>query len=307
MNWFLLFLLIPLVVVPVVLLFGFAGCADIAELGDGPGSSPAAPSNLVAKTCGTSVVRLRWKDNSGDIVTFVITRTTFGPDGTPTTLPGIKVPFFRDHDLPEGTHFLYRVQAKADGVELSALSNPADATTFTQPPTWHAAFEVQLTTNEVGPGVGVTPASWANTCMVQRIATGRLKFGGTKVRITLRGSTQSNFVIDKVSISQAATKGDLWQSNEDLPEVTVTGASGVTLPAGEPITLDPVDYDLDPTTDLIIAFDINKAGGGARRAHVPGSSLSFRNDTDQAANKTRFSDYLTLDGEFYLIEKIEVL
>src|SRR3954453_5624699 len=235
MDWFLLLFLIPLIVVPVVLLCGFAGCAQLADLG-GPSDPPAAPSNLVAKTAGASRISLSWKDNSGGTVNFVVERTTIGPGGAGSLsqVGGEKTGiFFTDTGLAEGTTFLYQVKAVNSDGQHSVGSNFADAATFrtTQPPTWHTAFQVPLTTNVGG---------WENTCMVQRIGAAQLDFGGTKVRITLRGSTERNFVIDKISISLAASIGQQWDSIEDPADVPATGPPGVTLSANTAKVMEPV-------------------------------------------------------------------
>jgi hypothetical protein len=310
MDWFLLVFLIPLILVPVVLLCGFAGCAQIADLGHAS-DPPAAPSSLVAKTAGASRVSLSWKDNSGGTVNFVVLRTTIGPDGAGvlSPVPGeIKGIFFTDTGLTEGTTFLYQVEAVDSDGQPSAGSNFADATTFrtTQPPTWHTAYEIPLTTN-----VHLTPngGTWADTCMVQRISADRLTFGGTKVRITLRGSTESSFVIDKVSISPAASGSHPWQSIEAPINVPATGAPGVTLSANTAKIMDPVDYLLDPTKDLIIAFDINNAGGDAIMAGVPKCDFYFLENTHQATAKTRSSSFGNNKNAntVFLVEKIEVL
>jgi hypothetical protein len=114
-------------------------------------------------------------------------------------------------------------------------------------------------------------------------------------------------VIDKVSISPAVSIGELWDSIEEPADVPATGPAGVTLSANTATTLDPVDYILTPTKDLIIAFDINSAGGGARKADLPGFSFFFRANTDEAAKRNRSSGYQTMANTVFLVEKIEVL
>jgi hypothetical protein len=311
MSWFLLLFFIPLVVVPVVLLFGFAGCAQIADLGEAT-DPPLAPSHLVAKTAGASRISLHWTDNSGGTANFVVDRTTIAADGSSSLsqvggeLPGT---FFVDTGLAEGTTFLYEVKAVNPGHPPSVGSNYATATTFrtTQPPTWNTAFEVQLLTNvEL-----LETKSLAKSSMVQRIDNAHLNFGGTKVRITLRGSTQSDLVIDNVSIAPAGSidVGNPWDSIEDPLEVLAAGSAAITLPANIAKTLDPRDYALDPNKDLLIAFDINDAGGGARKADMPGSSLFFRPGIRGEAMKKgkRALDYNTEANQVFLVEKIEVM
>ena len=306
MNWFLLLFFIPLVLVPIVLLCGFAGCAQIADLGSAS-DFPPAPSNLIAKTAGASRISLSWKDNSGGTANFVVLRSTFAPDGSSSLsqigdeLPGI---FFIDTGLPEGTTFLYQVKAvDSDGRRSLDGSNYATATTFrtTEPPTWNTAFEVQLLTDVEF----LDNQHLDNSCIVQRIGAANLNFGGTKVRITLRGPAQSNLIINNVSISLAGSIGKPEESLEDPVDVLTGGSAAVTLAGNDPKTLDPTDYALDPNKDLIIAFNINQGGGSVLKADLSKCTLLFKKPASEATQRKR-TGYNTTDNTVFLIEKIEV-
>ncbi len=86
--------------------------------------------------------------------------------------------------------------------EFEEGSNPASATTLG----WETAFEAVLNANQ---------ENWADDCMVQRInAAGNLFNSGTKVRITLRGSTNNALMIKKAYISQAASPPDAGVNSE---------------------------------------------------------------------------------------------
>ena len=91
---------------------------------------------------------------------------------------------------------------------------------------------------------------------------------GTQVRIVLRGSTTGRLTLDRVTISQPDAAGDAFDSSADLTDV----ASGVTIPPNTPVTVPPngpVTYTLDPTNDLLVAFDIsNTPGEGNVRVSV---------------------------------------
>jgi hypothetical protein len=306
MNWFLLLFFIPLVLVPIVLLCGFAGCAQIADLGS-TSDFPPAPSNLIAKTAGASRISLSWKDNSGGTANFVLLRSTFAPDGSGSLsqIGGELVgPFIIDTGLAEGTTFLYQVKAvDADGRQSIDGSNIASATTFrtTQPPTWNTAFEVQLLT--------ITEFfddnHFDNSCIVQRIDRAHLKFGGTKVQITLRGSMDNNLTIDNVTISPASSIGKLQDSSEDPVDVLMGGSAAVTLPANHPQTLDPTAYPLDPNKDLIIAFNFNEGDGNVLKADLSGCSVLYKKDASDATQRKR-SGYKVTENAVFLVEKIEV-
>ena len=135
--------------------------------------------------------------------------------------------------------------------------------------------------------------------MVQVINSARLTNSGTKVRITLRGPTTKNLIIDKVSISQVNATVHPWNSAADLVEVRSGGVSGVTIPANQPKTLDDTNYTLDPTKDLLIAFDINSAAGNDSigRADVPQSTMYSRPATTRSPNEGSAVSFSRLRGE----------
>jgi hypothetical protein len=96
--------------------------------------------------------------------------------------------------------------------------------------------------------------------VVQRLSTALLTAGGThQVRITLRGSTTGSLTLDKVFISQAAATGDPYDAGPDLTDVS----PGVPVPIlpNTAVTVGPVDYALDATKDLLVAFDISSTPG----------------------------------------------
>jgi hypothetical protein len=64
LDWLILVLVTPLIIVVVVLLYGFVGCGFDAE-GSLVDTKPLAPSNLTATAIGTDTIELVWQDNSG--------------------------------------------------------------------------------------------------------------------------------------------------------------------------------------------------------------------------------------------------
>jgi hypothetical protein len=230
-----------------------------------------------------------------------ISRGTTGVRGTVT-----RVPHSADPSLVEGTTHEYRVFAiVVDGVQndvrppegvKSAASAVASATiaftaAFTAPP--------GMTTDQ--PGV-------EGFCLVQRLSQTLLAAGGTQVRIVLRGSTTGgDLTLDKVTISRLAATGDLYDSDTDLTEVT----SGVpiSIPAGAAVPVGPVNYTLDPTTDLLVAFDVSNTPGqgNLRFGPLTGATSFARSATAEADVQDRTPGYVAAADNLYLIEEIEVL
>jgi hypothetical protein len=131
MDWFILLFLIPLILVPVVLLCGFAGCGlDVVGT-----FQVSAPKDLAATVSATGV-SLTWLDTNSGIVSYAIHRAPVGQT-LPTTGPVVKGTTFADpaSGLTEGTTFLYRVVPESSGPYLDYPSNIATATVFPAKPT----------------------------------------------------------------------------------------------------------------------------------------------------------------------------
>ncbi len=139
-------------------------------------------------------------------------------------------------------------------------------------------------------------------CIVQRIEPVRLLRSGTQVRITVQTSMAGNLVIDRLFISQAADVGDPYDSAGDLTLV----ASTVFVAAGTSVTLPPVDYVLDRTKPLLVAFDIGSPGNVVFLPNAPAAEASaFIGQVQEAEIPDRQPGYTPFD-RIYLVELIEV-
>jgi hypothetical protein len=315
MDWLILILGVPAILIPLVLLFGFAGCGDptgtCTEDGDCPGrlicvdgscvdpgqANPPLfpPQNLVATALDDQSVALTWTSANPADTRFRIERMEDDGEKFETILDDVPSTSATDTSGLEGVTYLYRVLP--DG-EVSAASNIASATTFA------VAFTGTLTDDAPG---------FEGFCAVQRLSRKLLTAGGTQVRIVLRGSTADSLTLDRVTISQAAATGDPFDSAADLTDV----ASNVIVPRNTAVPVPPngrVNYTLDPTRDLLVAFDIsNTTDEGNVRVAVgtlPGGDAFSKPATAEAGVRDRGGT----DGypnhapdSLALIEKILVL
>src|SRR5205814_4969333 len=138
--------------------------------------------------------------------------------------------------------------------------------------------------------------SLASFCLVQRIPSALLKNDGTQLRLTVRSSANGSVIIDKLYISQPAAGGDPYDS---LPSGMPGGLTRVVdkdlgdpvvvLPANSPaLPLKIINYDLDRTKHLLIAFDFGAAGGSAKYdTTLPGTVAYYKAATAQAADANR--------------------
>jgi hypothetical protein len=241
-------------------------------------ANPSAfpPQNLVARALDDQSVALTWSSANPAGTFFQIERMeddgvrfeAIGPDDlADTSSTGAT-----DTSCSQGVTYLYRVLADGD---VNAASNIASATTFA------VAFAGTLTDNA---------PDHEGFCGVQRLSRKLLTAGGTQVRIVLRGSTAGSLTLDRVTISQAAATGDPFDSAPDLTDV----ALNVIIPPNTAVTVPPngpVNYTLDPTIDLIVAFDIsNRTGEGNARVAVgtlPGGDAFSKPRTAEAGQRDR--------------------
>ena len=159
MDWLILILGVPAILIPLVLLFGFAGCGNLAgrcsddrdcvqgtlcvdgacvSAGD-PGEPIFAlspPENLVAISLNDNSVFLAWSDNDPAATDFQIERAEDGDEPQPITLSGTISPAGTTDDtgLQEGVTYVYQVRAQGDGLPDSDPSDTSSATVLPATP-----------------------------------------------------------------------------------------------------------------------------------------------------------------------------
>jgi len=274
---------------------------------------PAAP-NLVATPVRVNQIDLSW-DASAHATEYSLERRDSG--GAFGEIFRGANPNYSDPNCVEGTPYEYRVfaivAADRGGVEnnqtqdvISVASAIASATiaftaAFTAPPG-------TLTTDSAG---------LEGLCFVQRLSQTLLAAGGThQVRITLSGSAAGSLTLDKVFISQVEATGN---DPYDAAPADLTEVSGVpvTIPPPPPntavpntVTVGPVNYALDNTKDLLVAFDISNTPGegNVRSGALTGGDTFARSQTAEARVPDRTTGYPGgAPNNLFLVEKIEVL
>jgi hypothetical protein len=173
MEWLALLVLVPAIVVPFVLLFGFSGCGALAGTCDGdvdcpvgtrcvngacvpvgaPGGvaevPPPAPEALAANGVSDSQIELSWTTDDPTVTSFEIQRAEEGVEGDFAPIADSTAPTFRDTGRAEGTTYVYQVRA-FDGQEFSEPSDPTSATTFPRTPSNLTATPVEVDRIDVG-------------------------------------------------------------------------------------------------------------------------------------------------------------
>lgn len=277
MEWLILLLLVPGIVVPVVLLCGFAGC----KFEPRP-ASPASPT-LTATAKNVDHISVSWQNNATDtVLRYHFIRKKGGVTETDTEVD-VSITSVEDTGLTAHTDYTYEVSA----ITASDVSAAASFTVTTFQTAFDAAAEAP---NDQAAPLG-------DFCFVQRIAAADLLADGGKVGLKLRGTPAANATIHRIFISRVASTGNLYDSAGDLTQVRGTD---LTLANDQPIDLDPVDYGLDQTQDLLIAFDFTVTSAAGHIAFVlhPGAKLFFKPGVQQASASIRDPDYTpTVPGD----------
>lgn len=151
-------------------------------------------------------------------------------------------------------------------------------------------------------------ANRPDECIVQRIEPARLEGKGSEVRITLQRPTDGHLLLAGVFISQAADTGNPYDSAGDLTEVPGDYPLLIPMdPDNGPVELEPVDYALDDTKALLIAFDVDRPGRMRRSepADTTGAQAFVGGPFGEAAQTIRSAGY-TSRGAVFLVERIDV-
>jgi len=271
MEWLILILVVPAILVPVVLLYGFSGCSFK------PAPAPIPPT-VTATPINVDHVTVSWQNaDLGTPIGYHFVRLKGAAVETDVQLDAATTSV-DDKGLEAGTDYTYQVST----VFNSSSSGPTAVTVTT----FRTAFDVAAfppTDQSGGPG---------EYCFVQRISVAQLHASGGTVGIKLRGAPAGNVAINRLYISGATTSGNAWDSAADLTPVFT---SAVTLADDTPLDLAPIAYSLDQTQDLIVAFDLTVTVGAPelRFFRPPGVALYLKAGVQQASMAVRDPDYLT--------------
>jgi hypothetical protein len=293
-EWLMLIVLVSAVVVPLVVLFGFAGCSfEVGPPMPPPPSPPDPPDQVVATATSTSTIEVSWQYPETLDAEFEVLRLEV-QNTEEHRIPRSTARRVEDSGLREATLYVYVVTAFVDNLASDPSAVPAEATTF------GSALEPEPELIE--------ERTHANRTLVQRFEAERVSRGGSRVRIYLQHPSDEDLLIQNVSISHAATSGNLYDSAE-MP-IRVTGETTLSRDVANGIMqLPDVPFDLDPMRPLLIAFDIGTEGQVRRTARIAGSNATaFVGPAVEALTAVRSGGeaYISRPDRVYIIHRIEV-
>jgi hypothetical protein len=295
-EWLTLLLLVPAIVLPVVLLVGFAGCNQVFGLKE---VEVVGPTFDVVEAKSGTIVQLTWHSYvSGQ--NFVLQRFNQTNPNDPTNGSFAVTGFtFQDTNLTPATTYEYQVASRNSGDDQSFSTPPVPVQTLP----FQQAF---------AGAVGGDDEDWEGHCLVQRIEPSRLLRSGTQVIITLLGSSSFSASIDRIYISQGFPPPGQPYDCVNTP-IKVYDIADTQMPltvnAGETVPLGQVNFILDQTKPLLIAFDFTAPPSTSGISFVPvsdGSATAYYNAATAEANQQmRSAGYMSIDT-LYFIQDIEV-
>jgi hypothetical protein len=290
MEWVLLAILIPAIVIPIVLLFGFAGCQLIFELKD-PNFFVV---DLVAIPESRSSIKLSWNYIGMAAARFEVSRKrSLDPDFEVVSPDDLTDTGFTDTGLDEDTSFDYRVRS------IDLTNGDGSASAKVTAATMGKVFETALPIETDG----------QNRCLVQRIEPTRLARSGSRVQLTLQRPAAAPLIINRLSLSHAAATGDPYDS-DGPPTLLVDIDVPLFIPADPAAGVEVVpaiDFALDQTRPLLVAFDLGAVARVTTLASVsPGEATAFASPpvTAEAGVADRQPGY-TLLNTIFLVQRID--
>ncbi len=274
---------------------------------------PATPSEVRAEASGSSTIRVTWTNHStkANITVVRILNAAAGLQDEKEL--GGDVTSYEAMGLTPDTEHGFQVAARYrlnNELLTSEFTPAAPVTARTSPPVTPPTQRVTYTGLDLANIQGSSGAQ--NSTYIIRIPQGQLEFSSAEsTRITFRGSPSGGLSLGKITISQPAAGGQLYDSASDLQVV----ATGVNIQTNESSRLE-VAYRLDATKDLLVAFDVLAIPGAdflsvSDRDETSFFFLNGGQEADQApqpdGTRRRSANYEVRNGSIVLIEKIEVL
>lgn len=151
-------------------------------------------------------------------------------------------------------------------------------------------------------------SSVASRCFVVKIPSSQISGAGTSVRVTMRGpTTATQTVFSAVTISNAATSGDAFDSAATPVSLTFGGSASLTLARDVEQVSDPATFT--PSGAVIVAFDTTSATTGLYRRTRSGLIVYTASGTSAGtANRSSFVTTAPGGSSFtYSVIKIEAV
>lgn len=263
MEWVILLLVVPAILLPAVLLGGFAGCGFCGD--------PGRPVVTAIAQSGNAIL-VSWSGYGGSGEHhYDVERSRYNPDtgewAVETTLQWWSATFL-DSALDPGTMYSYRVRLLITGGDCPDETDWSDAATATT--LFNVAYGVPWPD---APVLDRDQSALEGWCLVQRIEPQWLHHSGSRVRITVMGHSAAPLELTRITISAGFSPpgppGGPDEAFDAVADPVTVVDAPISIAPGFAYTTPTIDYNLDRTRPVLVAFDLAPSGGNVRYAEIP--------------------------------------
>jgi hypothetical protein len=157
------------------------------------------------------------------------------------------------------------------------------------------------------PAANDNSAGWNGYNIRQWFAASALAVSGSAVRLTLIAGPSEGTQISAMYIGHAASSGDAYDFDGTQVPVTVSGSGSFTVGVSSTVVTDEVEYAIDETKALIVAFHCNSAAADILRGatSATGAAVYYKSAASEVS-VSNVSTYTQLGASgVRLISKIE--
>lgn len=154
--------------------------------------------------------------------------------------------------------------------------------------------------------------SYGGRTLITKIPASLLLSSGTRIRLTLLSGGIA-CTLNNVTISNAATSGNAWNSASTPTAVTKDGLAAWSLsgPAGSSVVSDEISFNVTGANALIVAINADNTANATRYMNAISSPntgvIAYdKASVQEADDASRGSGYAASGASAWLISKLEV-
>ena len=167
-------------------------------------------------------------------------------------------------------------------------------------PTFVRSFQPAFNINLAGDAGGSTTQT-----NVVKILPAALSVTGTRVKIRVRSGQTAALSLTACYIGLSATTGSAWNFAAAATQITFGGVGTLTLGAQQEIESDAVDFVVDKSAAISIAFSVSANSRHAFSTSVGGNFIRyFLNSVSEASSTTKTAGYSNTGSRLDLIESL---
>jgi hypothetical protein len=146
----------------------------------------------------------------------------------------------------------------------------------------------------------------ANYTVVNKIRPPALLVSGTKVRLTVEAGLRAGGTVSATYIGLSSISGDPWDFASTPTQITWDTATSLTLLVGKVHVSDEIDFTLDATKAITIAYNITSGCRLRYTGNLGTNYLAYsKSGVSEAGTVNKGASYVPTSGYNHLLTKLE--